>query len=87
MGAVHGRAPSAPWILGTILLAMAIGPADAHAYLDPGTGSMVLQVIVGGVMASLFVIRRRWDQLKGYFRRRSRAADERPASGSERDPD
>jgi len=31
-----------------ILLAVSI---NAHAYLDPGTGSMLLQVILGGIAA------------------------------------
>ena len=30
--------------------------APAHAYLDPGTGSIVLQAIIGGVAASLFIL-------------------------------
>jgi len=28
---------------------IAIGSAPAYAYLDPGTGSMILQVLLGGV--------------------------------------
>jgi hypothetical protein len=37
--------------------------ANAHAYLDPGTGSIVLQAIVAGVASSLFVIRMYWQKL------------------------
>lgn len=33
---------------------MAITPA--YAYLDPGTGSMILQGLIGGVAASVTVI-------------------------------
>jgi hypothetical protein len=35
------------------------------AYIDPGTGSFFLQLLVGGVFGILFVIRRSWRQLKG----------------------
>ena len=33
-------------------------PADAHAYLDPGTGSMLLSVIVGLASSAFFAIRK-----------------------------
>jgi len=32
-------------------------PSSAYAYLDPGTGSIVLQAIIGGVAAGMFIIR------------------------------
>lgn len=32
-------------------------PNTAHAYLDPGTGSMVLQVVVAGVLGALFTFK------------------------------
>ena len=38
------------------LLAAAM-PNTAHAYLDPGTGSMVLQVVVAGVLGALFTFK------------------------------
>jgi hypothetical protein len=44
-------------IVGVLYLSF---PATAHAYLDPGTGSMLLSMIVG-VIASL------WFLLKGVF--------------------
>lgn len=31
--------------------------STAYAYLDPGTGSIVLQAIIGGVAAGMFIIR------------------------------
>lgn len=44
--------------LSTVLTALlALAPADAHAYLDPGTGSMVLQVIVAGVLGAMFTFK------------------------------
>ncbi|HKZ53366.1 MAG TPA: hypothetical protein VJ085_08810 [Candidatus Acidoferrales bacterium] len=41
----------------TLLLALAAvlaAPTPAHAYVDPGAGSMLLQLLLGGV-AGLFV--------------------------------
>ena len=33
-------------------------PTDSHAYLDPGTGSLMLQAIVAGIFAGLFALKR-----------------------------
>ena len=30
---------------------------DAYAYLDPGTGSIILQALIAGVAGSLFVVK------------------------------
>ena len=44
------------------------GPA--YAYLDPGTGSMLLQIILGGVAGSIIVIKLYWQNLKMKFSRK-----------------
>jgi hypothetical protein len=33
---------------------------DAHAYLDAGTGSMLIQVVMGSALAGLFAIKVFW---------------------------
>jgi hypothetical protein len=40
-----------------------------HAYLDPGTGSMIIQAVVAGVVGVLAVGRLYWTRLKGLVRR------------------
>ena len=40
---------------------------DAVAYLDPGTGSMLLQVILGGVAAVGVAIKLYWHKLRVAF--------------------
>lgn len=35
----------------------------AHAYLDPGTGSMILQLLLGGVAGAAVAGRFYWDKL------------------------
>ena len=37
---------------------------NAYAYLDPGTGSMMLQVILGGVAAVGVAIKLYWHRLR-----------------------
>ena len=52
-------------VFGTVLLL--IFATRAEAYLDPGTGSMLLQVILGGVAAIGVAIKLYWHKLKAAF--------------------
>lgn len=45
------------------------------AYLDPGTGSFLLQVLAGGMFAGLLIVKRSWHQLKGLFSLKAPAHD------------
>ena len=49
------------WVLALLLLGSA---PSAFAYLDPGTGSMLLQVILGGIAAVGVVIKLYWHKLR-----------------------
>jgi hypothetical protein len=69
------------------MLATVLAARDAHAYLDPATGSMVLQGIVGGVMACLFVVRRQWGQIKGWFTGRPAGSEAPKSPGTDGDAD
>lgn len=42
-----------------LLLALSLVaiPSHAYAYLDPGTGSMVLQVIIAGILGAAFTFK------------------------------
>ena len=40
---------------------------EAHAYLDPGTGSMFLQLLIGSIAAGLIMIRVYWERVKSFF--------------------
>ncbi len=53
-----------------IVGAVALAPSSAHAYIDPGTGSMVLQAIIAGVVGGLVVIKMYWQRIKAIFSRR-----------------
>ena len=44
---------------------------NAFAYLDPGTGSMILQIIFGGVAGLMVVGKLYWAKFKGLFSRQS----------------
>lgn len=49
-------------IIITVLLLLFV--TDSKAYLDPGTGSMLLQVILGGVAAVGVAIKLYWHKLR-----------------------
>ena len=42
---------------------------NAHAYLDPGTGSMILQLILGGVAAFFATISVFFSKIKNYTKK------------------
>ncbi len=57
--------------LGSVTLAAAglllIATSDAHAYLEPGTGSMLLQGLVAGVAAGSVALGHYWHKVKVFF--------------------
>jgi hypothetical protein len=51
-------------ILAMLLIFIVITAENAFAYLDPGTGSFVLQMLIAGVLGGLFVIKTYWRKIK-----------------------
>ena len=51
--------------------------APVHAYLDPGSGSMLLQVLLGGFAAIGVAIRLYWQRAAARFRRQGDARGRR----------
>lgn len=62
-----------PLAAGLVILPLATTPA--WAYLDPGTGSMLLQLLIGGVAGSLFIVKLYYGRLKGYLLGRPQKPD------------
>jgi hypothetical protein len=52
--------------------------APAYAYIDPGSGSMLVQLLTGGAAGALILLRLYWRRLKERFRGPAAAAE--PAS-------
>lgn len=48
-------------------LALLMASPSAFAYLDPGTGSMILQMLIAGLLSALFAIRMFWARVKAFF--------------------
>jgi len=51
-------------ILFSLLLIIA---RPAYAYLDPGSGSFILQIILGAVLGGLFTVKIYWQKLKTFI--------------------
>ena len=47
-----------------LILSLATLSRPAYAYLDPGTGSIILQMLLGGVAGALVVGRLYWQRVK-----------------------
>jgi hypothetical protein len=41
---------------------------DAHAYMDPGTGSYLFQLLMASILGALFAIKMYWKSLKVFFK-------------------
>jgi len=65
------------------LLILVISPTPAYAYLDPGTGSMILQIVLGGVAGMMVVGKLYWAQFTSFFSRRSDSAGEAKDTSAE----
>ena len=74
-GFIKLRAPAALLALSLMLESM-----PAHAYLDPGTGSMLLSVVVGLVSGAYFVIRKLPATLRALFFRLTGKTDQMKGS-------
>jgi hypothetical protein len=53
----------------TIFLFTVFAAGPAHAYLDPGSGIIILQAIVGTIAGGLIVIKLYWYRIKNLFKK------------------
>jgi hypothetical protein len=61
-----GRPAKVLLLLAVVLLSL---PSTAHAYLDPGTGSYVVQLLIGGLLGGLFALGVFWRRAVAFFKR------------------
>lgn len=50
-----------------VLLLLVLTTRTAHAYLDPASGSMILQVVIAAVAAVAITIKAFWHKIRGMF--------------------
>jgi hypothetical protein len=51
-------------VITILALSPIFGVSDAWAYIDPGTGSYLLQIMSAGVLAALFMIKPLWRNIR-----------------------
>jgi hypothetical protein len=54
-------------IFSTLLCVLVLFPPSAHAYIDPGTGSYILQIAIAGIAAGAIAIKMFWKRIKALF--------------------
>lgn len=52
------------------LVLLVLSTRQVQAYVDPGTGSYVLQLIVGGSLGGLFMVKKYWHSIIELLRRK-----------------
>ncbi len=61
---------------------LVLSTGTGHAYLDPGTGSMLLQGLIAGIAGGLVVLRLYWGKVKDFFsfnKKKDEKAENSPA--------
>lgn len=61
--------------LSLLLSFIFISPNQAFAYLDPGTGSVILQVVAAGILGALFTIKAYWHRILSFFKGKKGPSD------------
>lgn len=59
-----------------------VAPVKAQAYLDPGTGSYITQVLIGFIAGGAYLIKIYWGQLKDFV---NKMKDKKSKHANEKD--
>ena len=59
--------------------------APAKAYIDPGTGSYILQVVAGLFFAGIFVLKSYWHAFKAFFTKAPQVTENTEEAGNSED--
>lgn len=71
-------------VLAVVLCFALVSPG--HAYLDPGTGSIILQGLLASVAVAFGFLRLYWHRFKSFFSGRSQANESEIAQDNGQDP-
>jgi len=52
-----------------LLFLLCLSPNAALAYIDPGTGSYMIQILVGAILGGMMSIKIFWRRIVGFVRR------------------
>ena len=60
----------------TFALVLLVLPATVQAYIDPGTGSLILQFVIAGVLGVVFFFRQTAARFMSFFRSKPAEPDD-----------
>lgn len=63
-----------------VVLFLLLLPDNAHAYLDPGTGSIIIQAVIAAVLGAAFTIKMYWRRIKDFFAGKTGTDDDENSS-------
>ena len=55
------------WAIGIIAVWVLASPGRALAYLDPGTGSYLFQILIAALVGGLFAVKIFWGRISAFF--------------------
>lgn len=56
-------------LLGILVYHLAMPLEKGHAYLDPGSGSFILQLLLAALLGAAFLVKVYWGKIKAFFGR------------------
>jgi hypothetical protein len=62
-------------IVGIVVVLSLLVPHPAFAYLDPGTGSYIIQLLIGAAVGFGFLIKMNWNRFKALFSKKDSGAE------------
>jgi hypothetical protein len=80
---VHRKRVVAVWLA----FQLAIFSAAANAYLDPGTGTILVQSLLAGVAGAVAVVGLYWQRFKAFFANLRKSSRDAASSASSTDND
>ncbi len=54
-------------LLVLVSILLLIFTQDSFAYVDPGTGSCILQLVIASLLGAAFTVKAFWKNIKAYF--------------------
>jgi hypothetical protein len=62
------------WLVVVVMLLAT--PRQLAAYIDPGSGSYLIQALMAGLLGGFFAVKTFWKQIRSYFSRGNSSSDD-----------
>ena len=70
----------------TLLSILFLPQHEVLAYLDPGTGSFLIQLLIGGIVGAIVLLKAYWTKIRAFFsREKATTLDEMEESDTDAD--